>query len=101
MKQLIKPACSSQLAASLLTTVADTLRMIFATIIWYTPNTNSSFENTNSSFENTNSSFENTNSSFENLATCNRLVIMKLEQAMRTYPDIGLVKADLLQLARF
>ena len=47
----IKPACSSQLAASLLT-------------------------------------------------TCNRLVIIKPEQAMRTHPDIGLVIADLLQLAR-
>ena len=48
----IKPACSSQLAASLLT-------------------------------------------------TCNRLVIIKPEQAMRTHSDIGLVIADLLQLARF
>ena len=47
----IKPACSSQLAASLLT-------------------------------------------------TCNRLVIMS-EQAMRPHPDIVLVIADLLQLARF
>ena len=35
------------------------------------------------------------------LTTCNRLVIIKLEQAMRTRPDIGLVIADLLQLARF
>ncbi len=35
------------------------------------------------------------------LTTCNRLVIIKLEQAMRTHPDIGLVIADLLQLARF
>ena len=48
----MKPACSSQLAASLLT-------------------------------------------------TCNRLIIIKPEQAMRTHPDIGLVIADLLQLARF
>ena len=32
------------------------------------------------------------------LTTCNRLVIIKLEQAMRTHPDIGL---DLLQLASF
>ena len=48
----IKPACSSQLAASLLT-------------------------------------------------TCNRLFIIKPEQAMRTHPDIGLVIGDLLQLARF
>ncbi len=46
----IKPACSSQLAASLLT-------------------------------------------------TCNRLVIVKPEQAMQTHLDIGLVIADLLQLA--
>ena len=35
------------------------------------------------------------------LTTCNRLVIIKPEQAMRTHPDIGLVIADLLQLARF
>ena len=40
------------------------------------------------------------------LATCNRLVIIKPEHAMRTHPDIGLVIADLviadlLQLARF
>ena len=48
----IKPACSSQLAASLLT-------------------------------------------------TCSRLVIIKPEQAMQTHPDVGLVIADLLQLARF
>ena len=33
--------------------------------------------------------------------TCNRLVIIKPEQAMRTHPHIGLVIADLLQLARF
>ncbi len=32
------------------------------------------------------------------LTTCNRLVIIKPEQAMRTHPDIGLVIADLLQL---
>ena len=31
----------------------------------------------------------------------NRLVIIKPEQAMRTPPDIGLVMADLLQLAHF
>jgi hypothetical protein len=48
----IKPACSSQLAASLLT-------------------------------------------------TCNRLVIVKAVQAMRTHPDVSLVIGDLLQLARF
>ena len=30
------------------------------------------------------------------LKTCNRLVIIKPEQAMRTHPDIGLVTADLL-----
>ncbi len=48
----IKPACSSQLAASLLT-------------------------------------------------TCNRLVIIKAEQAMQTHPDIGWVIADMLQFARF
>ncbi len=35
------------------------------------------------------------------LTTCNRLVIIKPEQAMRTHPDIGLVIADVLQLARF
>ncbi len=35
------------------------------------------------------------------LTTCNRLVMIKQEQAMRTHPDIGLVIADLLQLARF
>ena len=42
------------------------------------------------------------------LTTCNRLDIIKLEQAMRTHPDIGLMiasciksAADLLQLARF
>ncbi len=35
------------------------------------------------------------------LTTCNGLVIIKPEQAMRTHPDIGLVIADLLQLARF
>ncbi len=35
------------------------------------------------------------------LTTCNRLVIIKPEQAMRTHPDNGLVIADLLQLARF
>ena len=38
--------------------------------------------------------------------TCNRLVVIKLSQAMRTHPDIGsltkllLVVVDLLQLAR-
>ncbi len=31
------------------------------------------------------------------LTTCNRLVIIKPEQATRTHPDIGLVIADLLQ----
>ena len=42
------------------------------------------------------------------LTTCNRLVVIKPEQAMRTHPDIGLMiaacsksAADLLQLARF
>ena len=42
------------------------------------------------------------------LTTCNRLDIIKPEQAMRTHPDIGLMiasciksAADLLQLARF
>ncbi len=35
------------------------------------------------------------------LTTCNRLVISKPVQAMRTHPDIGLVIRDLLQLARF
>ncbi len=35
------------------------------------------------------------------LTTCNRLVIIRPEQAMRTHPDIGLVIADLLQLVRF
>ena len=35
------------------------------------------------------------------LTTCNRLVIIKLEQATRTHPDIDLVIGDLLQLARF
>jgi hypothetical protein len=42
------------------------------------------------------------------LTTCNRLDIIKLEQAMQTHPDIGLMiasciksAADLLQLARF
>ena len=35
------------------------------------------------------------------LTTCNRLGIIKPEQAMRTDPDIGLVIADFLQLARF
>ena len=35
------------------------------------------------------------------LTTCNRLFIIKPEQAMRTHSDIGLVIADLLQLARF
>ncbi len=35
------------------------------------------------------------------LTTCNRLVIIKPEQAMRPHPDIGLVITDLLQLARF
>ncbi len=35
------------------------------------------------------------------LTTCNRLVIIKPEQTMRTDPDIGLVIADFLQLARF
>ena len=52
LRTYIQPACSSQLAASLLT-------------------------------------------------TCNKLVIIKPEQAMRTHPDIGFVIADLLQLARF
>ncbi len=52
MKQLAQAECSSQLAASLLT-------------------------------------------------TCNRLVIIKPEQAMQTHPDIGLVIADLLQRAHF
>ena len=33
------------------------------------------------------------------LTTCNRLVIIKPEQAMRTHPDIGLVIVDLLFLA--
>ncbi len=32
------------------------------------------------------------------LTTCSRLVTIKLEQAMRTHPDISLVIADLLQL---
>ena len=35
------------------------------------------------------------------LTTCNRLVIIKPEQAMRTHPDIGLVIGDLLRIARF
>ena len=42
------------------------------------------------------------------LTTCSRLVVIKLEQAMRTHPDIGLMTATcsksaagLLQLARF
>ena len=35
------------------------------------------------------------------LTTCNRLGIIKPEQAMRMHPDIGLVIGDLLQLARF
>ncbi len=35
------------------------------------------------------------------LITCNRVVIIKPKQAMRTHPDIGLVIADVLQLARF
>jgi hypothetical protein len=34
------------------------------------------------------------------VTTCSRLVILKPEQAMRTHPDICLVVADLLQLAR-
>ncbi len=33
--------------------------------------------------------------------TCNRLVIIKPERAMRTDLDIGVVIADLLQLAHF
>ena len=35
------------------------------------------------------------------LTTCDRLVIIKPEQVMRTDPDIGLVIADFLQLARY
>ena len=35
------------------------------------------------------------------LTTCNRLVMIKPEQAMRTHPDIGLLIGDLLQLACF
>ena len=35
------------------------------------------------------------------LTTCNRLVIIKPKQAMRTHPDIGWFIADLLHLARF
>ncbi len=35
------------------------------------------------------------------LTTCNRLVIIKSEQAMRTHPDISLVIAELLQIACF
>ncbi len=35
------------------------------------------------------------------ITTCNRLVIVKPEQAMRTHPDIGLVIGDLLRIARF
>ena len=35
------------------------------------------------------------------LTTCNRFVIVKPEQAMRTHPDIGLVIGNLLQLVRF
>ena len=35
------------------------------------------------------------------LTTCNRLVVIKLLQAMRTHPDIGLLSTELLQLARF
>ncbi len=35
------------------------------------------------------------------LTTCNRLFIIKPEQAMRTHSDIGLVIADLMQLACF
>ena len=31
------------------------------------------------------------------LTTCNRLVVKKLSQAMRTYPDIGLLITSLLQ----
>ncbi len=37
----------------------------------------------------------------DSLTTCNKLVIIKPEQAMRTHPDIGLVIGDLLQFARF
>ena len=33
------------------------------------------------------------------LTTCKRLVIIKPEQAMRMHPDIGMVIADMLQLA--
>ena len=35
------------------------------------------------------------------LTTCNRLVVNKLSQAIRTHPDIGLLITSLLQLARF
>ncbi len=35
------------------------------------------------------------------LTTCNRLVIIRPEQVLRTHPDIGLVIRYLLQLARF
>ena len=35
------------------------------------------------------------------LTTCNRFVIIKPEQAMRTHPNIGLMIADLLQLVCF